>query len=179
MAFGPNTAGYDYSFLNQYACCRVGGGYFENGVSIKPFTKYAIQRFYPETEDGSYCFDSYDGDRRCGRSLAKGYLAPPHFETQQVKLICKKTLWLWKFINFRLMDPLLFLTTRLRPLFKKITIPEKLKKFWEMQLWNLLMKIHRKKTPSFYTLVCAEVTTLLIPQKGTEIHLTLDLLVKL
>ena len=90
MAFGPNTAGYDYSFLNQYACCRVGGGYFENGVSIKPFTKYAIQRFYPETEDGSYCFYSYDGDRRCGRSLAKGYLAPPHFDIQQVKYILKK-----------------------------------------------------------------------------------------
>lgn len=43
MEFGPHTRGYDYSFLNQYACCRVGGGYFENGVSTKPFTKFAIQ----------------------------------------------------------------------------------------------------------------------------------------
>ena len=40
MPFGPHTRNYDYSFLNQYACCRVGGGYFENGVGTEPFTKY-------------------------------------------------------------------------------------------------------------------------------------------
>ena len=39
MSYGPHTAGYDYSFLNQYACCRVGGGYFENGKNTEPFTK--------------------------------------------------------------------------------------------------------------------------------------------
>ena len=36
---GAHTYGYDYSFLNQYACCRVGGGFFENGVGVEPFTK--------------------------------------------------------------------------------------------------------------------------------------------
>ena len=39
MTFGPHTESYDYAFLNQYACCRVGGGYFENGVNTEPFTK--------------------------------------------------------------------------------------------------------------------------------------------
>ena len=39
MPYGPHTRGYDYSFLNQYACCRVGGGYFENGVGTEPFNK--------------------------------------------------------------------------------------------------------------------------------------------
>ena len=39
MPVGPHTRGYDYSFLNQYACCRVGGGYFENGVGTEPFNK--------------------------------------------------------------------------------------------------------------------------------------------
>ena len=40
MPFGPHTMDYDYSFLNQYACCRVGGGYFENGKNTEPFTKF-------------------------------------------------------------------------------------------------------------------------------------------
>ena len=39
MPYGPHTRDYDYSFLNQYACCRVGGGYFENGVGTEPFNK--------------------------------------------------------------------------------------------------------------------------------------------
>ena len=39
MPYGPHTRNYDYSFLNQYACCRVGGGYFENGLATEAFTK--------------------------------------------------------------------------------------------------------------------------------------------
>ena len=39
MPMGAHTAGYDFAFLNQYACCRVGGGYFENGKSVEPFDR--------------------------------------------------------------------------------------------------------------------------------------------
>ena len=42
MPAGAHTFGYDYTFLNQYACCRVGGGFFENGVGVEPFTKKVI-----------------------------------------------------------------------------------------------------------------------------------------
>ena len=40
QSIGAFTMNYDYAFLNQYACCRVGGGYFENGVGVEPFSKY-------------------------------------------------------------------------------------------------------------------------------------------
>jgi len=40
MTIGAHTQGYDYAFASQYECCRVGGGYFENGVGIEPFNKY-------------------------------------------------------------------------------------------------------------------------------------------
>ena len=39
MSIGAHTQGYDYAFASQYECCRVGGGYFENGVGIEPFNK--------------------------------------------------------------------------------------------------------------------------------------------
>ena len=39
MKLGSHTQGYDYAFAAQYECCRVGGGYFENGVGIEPFNK--------------------------------------------------------------------------------------------------------------------------------------------
>ena len=39
MSSGAHTYGYDYAFLNQYACCRVGGGFFLNGQGVQPFTK--------------------------------------------------------------------------------------------------------------------------------------------
>merc|ERR1712050_179450 len=48
MTSGAFNQGYDYSFVSQYECCRVGGGYFENGKSIEPFNKYAVQQWYPE-----------------------------------------------------------------------------------------------------------------------------------
>jgi len=37
---GAHTASYDYSLINNDPCCRVGGGYFENGKSTSPFTHY-------------------------------------------------------------------------------------------------------------------------------------------
>jgi len=40
MRAGAHTFGYDYAFLSQNPCCRVGGGFFENGVGVEPFTKY-------------------------------------------------------------------------------------------------------------------------------------------
>ena len=40
MPTGAHTFEYDYAFLSQYSCCRVGGGFFENGVGVEPFTKY-------------------------------------------------------------------------------------------------------------------------------------------
>ena len=48
-----NWAGYDYAFLNQYACCRVGGGYFENGVSVEPFDKYDFHNYFCNKQDKS------------------------------------------------------------------------------------------------------------------------------
>ena len=39
MLNGAHMQGYDYAFASQYECCRVGGGYFENGVGIEPFNK--------------------------------------------------------------------------------------------------------------------------------------------
>ena len=39
LEIGSHTQGYDYAFAAQYECCRVGGGYFENGVGIEPFNK--------------------------------------------------------------------------------------------------------------------------------------------
>ena len=40
MITGAHTQGYDYAYASQYECCRVGGGYFENGVGVEPFNKY-------------------------------------------------------------------------------------------------------------------------------------------
>lgn len=86
MPTGAHTAGYDYAFLNQYACCRVGGGYFENGVSVEPFDKFAIQRPYPEGshgKDSGQCneYRSYNGEYRCDhKPYANGYVGAPFFD---------------------------------------------------------------------------------------------------
>merc|ERR1712048_51423 len=85
MTTGAHTS-YDYAFLNQYACCRVGGGYFENGVGVEPFNKFGIQRPYPEGSipkeelpNGCSEFLSYSGEKRCGnKPFANGYLGPPY-----------------------------------------------------------------------------------------------------
>lgn len=78
---GAHTSSYDYSLLNNDPCCRVGGGYFENGVATEPFTKYAFQQPYPEgtTLQDQKCDLTFTGEKRCtGRHFANGYLAPPH-----------------------------------------------------------------------------------------------------
>lgn len=88
MPNGAHTMNYDYAFLNQYACCRVGGGYFENGVGIEPFSKFAIQRPYPEGSKewrGPECqeYVTFDGQERCGdKPFANGYVGPPFFDTR-------------------------------------------------------------------------------------------------
>jgi len=42
-----NNHFYDYSFSSASPCCEV-NGFFENGQQTEPFTKWAIQRSYPE-----------------------------------------------------------------------------------------------------------------------------------
>jgi arylsulfatase A len=38
---------YDYSFSSGSPCCEI-NGFFENAQQTEPFTKWAVQRFYPE-----------------------------------------------------------------------------------------------------------------------------------
>ena len=46
--------------------------------NYRTISRYATQRAYPETEDGTYCYTQLNGLDRCGRPLGRGYLAPPY-----------------------------------------------------------------------------------------------------
>jgi arylsulfatase A len=71
MPLGPHRDSYDFSFLSRGPCCRPGGGFFENGKSVEPFDKWAIQRIFPENVTKS---EYYKGNR------GMGYVGPPFFD---------------------------------------------------------------------------------------------------
>ena len=76
MWLSPQDYDYDYSFTSTSVCCQP-GGFFENGVGVKPFDRYAIQRPYPEGSENN----PYEGDP----ALCKGLLYKP-FPTWMCKV---------------------------------------------------------------------------------------------
>merc|ERR1712050_78940 len=86
MTSGAFNQGYDYSFVSQYECCRVGGGYFENGKSIEPFNKYAVQQWYPEgrTADTKMCWQHPGEEPECAVAGYKLAMVAPPFTDEPV-----------------------------------------------------------------------------------------------
>ena len=76
---------YDYTYLHQRGCCRVGAGYFENGNSTAQFATYGIQAAYPENiKNITKCekYESYSGEPRCDfKPYGRAYVAPPYYHT--------------------------------------------------------------------------------------------------
>lgn len=74
------TGGYDYTFINKNGCCRIGGGYFENGQGTEPFDKFATLRPYPEEKPWSLmsCYTPFDGGKRVCDKRVQGVLSPPY-----------------------------------------------------------------------------------------------------
>lgn len=65
MFLSPLDYSYDYHYTSTSVCCQP-GGFFEHGVGVKPFDKFAVQRPYPE---GSEKFP-YNGDPLLCKGLA-------------------------------------------------------------------------------------------------------------
>ena len=77
MSEGAHTQGYDFAFVSQYECCRVGEDFFENGQGSEAFTKYAQQSWYPEgrKRTDNICWPNLEipGEEVCVTGEIKSY----------------------------------------------------------------------------------------------------------